>query len=184
MNLKDFFQSKNFRNVLYTIGVLVFVLAVFKAGMFVGYKRASFFDGAERGYRAVFDERRGDQLFGMMQNDFSNTHGTIGKIVKINLPTIVIADQDNVEKVVLIKDDTLIRQFRDEIKAAGLKVDDFVVVMGTPNDKSQIEAKFVRVMPEPPMGQGALLPPGLPPQPNPEQPPQPLNPQPQPLPKN
>jgi hypothetical protein len=158
MNLKDFFQSKTFRTVLYTIGVLILILAIFQAGMFVGMKRASFFYGNGMGkYHRNFDQRQEGPLFGMERGDFPNTHGTIGKIVKISLPTFVIADQDKVEKVVLMKDDSLVRQFRDEIKATDLKVGDFVVVMGTPNDKSQIEAKFVRIMPEPPL-QPQLLP--------------------------
>jgi len=161
MNLKEFFQSKTFRTVLYTIGVLVIILAIFQAGMFVGIKRALFFYGDGMGkYNSNIDERQGNPFFGMERGDFPNTHGTIGKIIKISLPTFVIADQDNVEKVVLIDEDSLVRELRGDIKATELKVDDFVVVMGTPNDKSQIEAKLVRVMPAPP---------SMPPLPMPEQ---------------
>ena len=30
-----------------------------------------------------------------------------------------------------------------------LKIDDFVVVIGTPDEQGQIEAKFIRIMPSP-----------------------------------
>jgi hypothetical protein len=65
-------------------------------------------------------------------------------------------NKDNTEKVVLIKDDTQIQKMMISVKASGLSVDDFVVVIGDPNNQGQIEAKFIRIMPlgmpVPPMG--------------------------------
>ena len=70
-----------------------------------------------------------------------------GKIIKIELPTIIVMDKDNTEKVVLIKDDTKIQNKKQDIKNLDLKVDDFIVVIGSPDDQGQIEAKFIRLMP-------------------------------------
>ncbi len=81
-----------------------------------------------------------------MQN-FPNAHGTVGKIIKIELPTIIVQDKDETEKVVLIKDDTSIRSGKTDITKNDLKVDDFIVVIGSPNTQGQIEAKLVRIMP-------------------------------------
>ena len=36
---------------------------------------------------------------------------------------------------------------KSNITTNDLKLDDFVVVIGTPNTQGQIEAKFIRVMP-------------------------------------
>ena len=35
------------------------------------------------------------------------------------------------------------------IKELNLKVDDFTVILGSPNESSQIEAKLIRVLPPP-----------------------------------
>ena len=42
-----------------------------------------------------------------------------------------------------------IKKFRDSIKAEDLKVGDFVAVIGNPNDQAGVEAKLIRIMPDP-----------------------------------
>ena len=74
----------------------------------------------------------------------------MGKIIKLEPPNFMIADRDGVEKIILITDKTDIKRFRDTIKSVDLKLDDFINVIGAPNDKAQIEAKFIRVLPPPP----------------------------------
>ena len=87
---------------------------------------------------------------GFGRENFSDAHGAVGKIIKIDLPTLIITGKDNIEKVILIKDDPKIRRFNEDIKPSDLKVDDFIVVIGTPNNQSQVEAKLIRIMPPPP----------------------------------
>jgi hypothetical protein len=58
-----------------------------------------------------------------------------------------VQDRNNIEKVILIKDDTKIQKMMFDIKASDLIVDDFVTIIGSPNNQGQIEAKFIRVMP-------------------------------------
>jgi hypothetical protein len=86
--------------------------------------------------------------FGMM--DPSNSHGTIGKIVSMTLPQIIIADRDGTEKTIIIDIKTDIRSFRNSIKAEALKVGDFVTIIGEPNNQGQINARLIRIMPTPP----------------------------------
>ena len=152
LDLKELFQSKKFKAVLYVLGVAVIVLLIFQAGMFVGYRKAGFAYRFGDNYYRTFGGRMDIRtpFLGMQGGEFPSAHGAIGKIIKISLPILVIEDQDNVEKVVLIKDNTLVRRFRDKIESADLKVDDFVVVIGSPNDKSEIEARLVRILPSPP----------------------------------
>lgn len=146
MNTKEFVSSSSFRNIVLGIGGLVLVSVVFHAGMFMGYHRASFsYRGGENYYRMFGDRDRGP--LGMMRGNFPNAHGSIGAIVKIELPQIVIADQDKTEKTITIKDDTEIRRFRDTMKAQDLKVGDAIVAFGEPNEQGQIEAKLIRFMP-------------------------------------
>ncbi len=76
-------------------------------------------------------------------------NGASGKIVKLSLPTFVVADDDGIEKIVVIGKDTLIRRLHDTITPADIKIDDFAIVLGTPNEKGQIAAKLIRLVPAP-----------------------------------
>src|SRR3990167_7011985 len=57
---------------------------------------------------------------------------------------------DNFEKTVLVGTSTRVREFQDEINVGQLKVGDFVVVLGNPNEEGQVDAKLIRLMPPPP----------------------------------
>jgi len=156
MDIKKYFQSKGFKITIIVIGVLIVELLVFQAGMFTGFKKASFSYGFGDNYYRNFNGRMMGENDPMMrglpfnERDLENSHGAIGKIVKITSSSIVVADQGGIEKIVAIGKDTIIKQFRDNVDLKNLKVGDFVVVLGTPNDKSEIEAKLVRLMPSPP----------------------------------
>ncbi len=142
---KDFLHSRVFKIVVFGIVGLIVLLFVFQAGMLVGFRRAGFSRGLGDNYYRVFG--RGEPMPMMRPNGFTEAYGATGKIISVNLPTIVVENRDNVEKTILIKDDTIIREFRNDLKPADLKVNDFITVVGSPNSQSQIEAKLVRVMP-------------------------------------
>jgi hypothetical protein len=156
MTIKDFLRSSMFKKILIGLGVVIVICLVFQAGIFIGHRRAGFSYNWGEKYDRTFGRReRGFMPFNRMMplplgRDFTNSNGTIGKIISVNLPTLVIEDQDKVEKIVLIKEDTVIRSLRDAVRPADLKVNDSVVIVGSPNDKAQIEAKLIRLMPEPP----------------------------------
>lgn len=156
IDFKKCSQSKGFQITIIVIGVIIVALTIFQAGMFVGFKKASFSYGFGENYYQNFGGRMMDKNFDGMMGGFpqggelENSHGTIGKIVKISLPTIVVDDRDGIEKIVVTSKDTVVREFRDNIELKNLKVGDSIVVIGTPNDKSQIEAKIIRLMPSPP----------------------------------
>lgn len=150
MDTKDFIQSKLFIKLLCIIGSIVVAILIFQAGMFVGFKKASFsFRGGENYYRNFGGQRGG--FMGMhFRDNFQESHGAMGRIIKIDLPTFVIEDAQKTEKIVRLNDDTSIRSLRDTLKNTDLKINDFVTIIGSPNDKSEIEAKFIRLMPTPP----------------------------------
>lgn len=158
IDLKDFVKSKTLKRIIMGLGALIIVLAILQVGISIGYRKASFSYGWGNNYYKTFGGDRDDRgwasgrgMMGMMGptpgRGVSNANGAIGKIVKISLPTFVIADRDNTEKIILIGDDTLVRQFRDTIPATELKVGDDIVVIGAPNDKSEIEARLIRIVP-------------------------------------
>lgn len=149
------FESKMTLGVLYTVGIIIVGLLIFSAGVRVGFHKASFGRAWGENYERNFGMMGpGRPPFGFGRDSYPNAHGATGKIIKTELPNIIVQDKDNTEKVVLIKDDTVIQQMMQNIKASDLAVDQYIVVIGSPNDKGQIEAKFIRVMPF-----GAPLPP-------------------------
>lgn len=152
-NLKEFAQSKSFHGILIGLAIAITILLIFQAGVAVGYRKASFAYKFGDNYYRAFDERgpRSSVMIGL-RGGFPDAHGATGAIVSVNLPTFVVAGPDDIEKVVILRDDTLIRRFEAEVEPSALKVDDFVVVLGEPNDDSQIEAKLIRVLPPPEAG--------------------------------
>jgi hypothetical protein len=152
---KEFLASQTFRGVLYGVGSVLIILVIFQAGVFVGYRKADFSHRFGDNYTRMFGGP-GEGGFGMGMNMmgghdfFTNGNGASGKIVSINLPSFIVSGPGNVEKAVTIGDDTSIRQFGDTLASSDLKVGDSVVIFGTPDDKGQINAKLIRLLPEPP----------------------------------
>ncbi len=129
------------------IGGIIIALLIFQAGMFVGYRKASFSYRWGDNYHRTFGEQQKFPFRMGPRGDFSESHGVVGKVVSIKLPTFVVEGSDNVEKVVVIKEDTIIRRFRDTLKPEDLKTGDLIVVIGSPNNQSEVEAKLIRMLP-------------------------------------
>jgi hypothetical protein len=144
-DIKKVFDSKVSFGILCGIGIVIVVLLSFSAGITVGFHKASFGRSWGENYERNFGMRPNRPMFG--RDNFPNANGAIGKIIKIELPTIIVQDKDNTEKVILIKDGTQIQKMKESITTTDLKIDDFIVVIGTPNEQGQIEAKLIRIMP-------------------------------------
>ena len=128
----------------------VIVILIFGVGMFVGGMKARFsYSWAESYHKNFAGPREG--FFGDWRNppplpgDFIESHGTFGEIIKVNDSDFVIKGRDNIEKLILIKEDTVIEKGRITIKKEELKVGDQIVIIGSPNEQGQIEAKLIRI---------------------------------------
>lgn len=149
--IQKLLEPKMFKKIMKGLGILLVALFIFEAGMFVGFHKGKFGRDWDDNFSRNFGPR-GSGRMGMMSNfpeNFPNSHGAIGKIIKIEYPTMIVADKDNIEKVVLISDETRIRQMREEGTKDSLKLNDYVVVIGSPNTQGQIEAKLIRILPPP-----------------------------------
>lgn len=150
IKIKKVLNSKIFKIGIYTLGILAAVFFVFEAGMVAGFRKASFGHDWGENYERNFGSPHRMQLndkLGDMGN-LPNAHGAIGKIIKVELPNIVVFDgKDNVEKVIILGNDTAIHMMRDVIPKENLKEGLDVMIIGTPNSSGQIEAKLVRVLP-------------------------------------
>jgi len=141
------FESKIFVGILYGIGIVIILLLVLSAGISIGFHKASFGRAWGDNYERNFGMMQNRPMFG--KDNFPNAHGAIGKIIKIELPTVIVQDKDSTEKVILTENDTQIQRMRGNITINDLKINDFIVVIGSPNEQGQIEAKLIRVMPSP-----------------------------------
>lgn len=148
-------SSKRVRTIVLSLSVLIVALIIFRAGISVGYHKAAFsYRLGENYYYRAFSPNKGPMMgIGFAEfdrDDLTSGHGAIGKIVKINLPTFVVSSPDNIEKIVTINDDTQVRRFRDTASSSDLRLDESVIVIGTPDDNGQIVAKLIRLIPPPP----------------------------------
>ena len=130
----------------------VMIVLIFSVGMFVGGMKARFsYQWAESYHKNFAGPKSG--FFGDWRmlpppSDFIESRGTFGEIIKINDSDFVIKGQSDVEKVILITEGTIIQKGRDTIKKEELKVGDQIVIIGSPNEEGQIEAKLIRVFDE------------------------------------
>ena len=153
METKNTLHSKGLKITIIIIAVLAIAFAVFQAGVFVGFHKASFLFKSGDNFYGAFGNRNdrltngmgmGGQMF---KDEFSGGHGAIGKIVKINLPNIVVIGPDNIEKSILVDENTNVHIQRTVASTENLTIDQYISVLGTPNDQGQIMAKFIRIMP-------------------------------------
>ena len=154
MNIKEIIQSKPYMIVALSISVMAVICLVFGGGMYVGYHKARFSYQWGENYHKNFGGPRSGFMGDFGGKDLIDANGVAGQIIKIDpstssgqVPMLVIKGRDNIEKIVAIKEDTVIRRLNETVKLSDLKINDFVVVIGEPNENGQIEAKFLRTIP-------------------------------------
>jgi hypothetical protein len=136
------------------IGLAGFVVVglIFGAGMFVGEMKARFSYRWAENYHKMFAGPRAG-FFGDWRQlppfpgDFLESHGTFGEIIKIEGNNLVVKGRENIEKIILVQENTSIKSGFKDIKISDLKVGDMIVIIGSPNEQGQIEAKLIRVFP-------------------------------------
>ena len=147
MDFNKIFQSKAFKITLWVIGVFIAALFIFKVGIVVGSRKANFSYRWGENYHRNFAGPSGGFLKDFYEKDFIEAYGTFGQILKIEGNTILVKGSRDAEKIIIVKDVTIISRLKDNIKIGDLKNNNYIVVIGEPNDKGQIEAKLIRVMP-------------------------------------
>ncbi len=148
-NLMDFLKSKKMVAIIASVFGLALLAAAFSFGVFIGYHKAKFSYAWGENYNRNFGGPRRGMLNTFTGDGFIAGHGVSGQIIRIDGPTIVVKGQDNVEKIAVINDDTVIRRLRETIKLSDLKINDLVIIIGNPDDSGQIEARFLRILPLP-----------------------------------
>lgn len=146
-------KSKNpdvLKWIIIGLAGFVVLLLVFGAGVKVGTLKARYSYKWAETYHKNFGGPRGgflDDWRRFPAGDFISGHGAFGEIIEIKDNGFVIKGRENAEKVVIINQEVTIIKGRETMKD-GLKVGDRVVIIGTPNNEGQIEAKLIRVFSE------------------------------------
>jgi hypothetical protein len=144
----SFFQSKLFKGILVAIAAVVILLGVFQLGVMVGHSRSAFsYHWAQNYPNNFFPKPRNDGMRGFDNKDFVKGHGAMGEVIKIDNNLLTVKEKDQVEKVVVLKDSTVIEDGFDVAKGTDLKVGVTILVIGTPNTSGQVEAKIIRLIP-------------------------------------
>lgn len=131
---------------------LAVVVLIFGAGMAVGGMKAKFSYRWAESYHKNFGGPQGG-FFGdwrrmpPLPGDFIEGHGAFGEIIELNDNGFVIKGRGDVEKMVIMIEDTIIKKGGKGMKTIkdNLEVGEYVVVIGSPNEEGQIEAKLIRV---------------------------------------
>lgn len=149
------FSKENTKWLIMGFVVMALLVLVFAFGVWVGNEKAKFsFNWADNYHKNFAGPQNGfnKDWRDMPGGDFINAHGVFGEIIKMDKNSFVIKGKENIENIIIIDQDTVIRRLSDNIKLQDLKVGEFVVVIGSPNNSGQIEAKLIRVMPPSPVG--------------------------------
>ena len=141
-NFTKVLESKIIFKILCGVGVVLAALLIFYAGVNVGFRKASFGHDWGENYERNFGFGP-DNDHPLLGNDnFPNANGAIGRIIKIQLPTIIVQDKANTEKVVLIDVNIKVEKMMTSIQASDLSLNDFVVVIGSPKPQNPMRIKF------------------------------------------
>ncbi|OGZ68868.1 MAG: hypothetical protein A3D44_04265 [Candidatus Staskawiczbacteria bacterium RIFCSPHIGHO2_02_FULL_42_22] len=124
-----------------------FVMGVFSVGIWVGQKRAEFSFRWLNSYHRNFGGPQGGFLDNFPNSNLMGGHGIFGVVIGIYTNNLIIKDQDNMEKIVVISTETIMRNNVGNMNFFDIKINDRVVIIGSPNGEGQVEAKFIRVLP-------------------------------------
>ncbi len=130
------------------VGFVVLIL-VFGVGVKVGTIKARYSYRWAENYHKNFAGPKGG-FFGDWRKvppfpgDFIEGHGAFGEIIELKDNSFVIKGRGDIEKIVITTKDTVVKKGMETVKD-GLKVGDYAVVIGSPNEEGQIEAKMIRI---------------------------------------
>jgi hypothetical protein len=149
--MKKFFTSRVFFIVAFSLVGFAIIVGVFKVGEFVGARRASFSYRWGENYGQNFDGMKRGMPSGpeFPQEGFLPSHGVLGQIVKIETGFLTVSSPQDPEKIVVTSEKTQVRRFRSPGSLSDLQVGDTIAVIGSPNEKGQIAAEIIRILPPP-----------------------------------
>lgn len=146
MNLKETFHSRPISSTILLLAILLIILLIFQAGMFVGYRKASF----GLNWRANFYNNPDDpqSVFApfMHYGNEINPRGIVGEIISVRMPHFIIKGAGPDERIVYIDPNTAIRCPIGSASTSDLVLGQHVVVIGRPGEKGILNATLIRLL--------------------------------------
>lgn len=148
MNLKELLRSKTITGALIGAAGVLVVIVIFSIGAMVGYRKASFeYRWGENYHRNFGGPKGGFILPG--DEGMNPTHGTFGTVISLDATSMVIEGADRREKKIVVTDQTIIHRAFETVQLKDIRTKEMAVVIGEPNGEGQIEAKLIRLFPQP-----------------------------------
>lgn len=126
----------------------VIIILIFSAGMWFGGSKAKFSYQWAASYHKNFAGPRSG-FFGDWRSfpnrDFIEGHGAFGEIIELKDTGFVVKGRGDVEKIIITSEETTVKKGGETVEKSSLEVGDRVVIIGSPNEEGQIEAKLIRV---------------------------------------
>lgn len=150
--MKNYFQSPAVSKVILALAILLVILLIFQVGVLVGYRRGIFSSDWNSAYDRGMDDPHFIFAPFIHDGDDINPHGTIGQIVSVHLPSLLIKGSTTAEQTITISSSTTLRFMHSTASTADLAPGDQVIVIGEPQQNGTIDAVFIRIMSQPPAG--------------------------------
>lgn len=147
MNTTEFLKSPKFKAIVYLLAIVLAVVVIFEAGVAVGYHRAAFSYHWTKGFMADNHDPRSFFAVFSHDPDEPNPHGTMGQVVSVHLPEVLVKGPNSPEQVVVIGPGTAVRRFRGDGTSTDITAGQQVIVIGSPDDTGDIQASFIRILP-------------------------------------
>lgn len=139
-------KSPYFNKSILLLLFVIWSVLILQLGIKVGFSKASyFFKYSDSYYKNI--KGKPNMPLGLEDNDLPRSHGAIGKILQIAFPNLIIEDNDGLEKIVVLGNGTIIKKFGQSASTSDIRSNDFAIVIGTPNERSEIDAKLIRILP-------------------------------------
>lgn len=147
--MNHFLSLRLSKKILYILGLMVVILAIFRAGMTVGYHQGNFSREwvSNLSYQRFSDPLSVFSPFVSRDRD-PNPHGVVGTIADVQLPNILVKGPRTAEQIVIVTNDTTIRHLMSAASSSDLRSGDQIIVIGDPNGEGTIIASFIRVIPD------------------------------------
>ena len=144
MDLNKIFKEKS-SIIFFVLISLIAILLIFRLGVFVGQRQADFSYRWSENYHQAFGGPKRGFMQDLSGRDFIAGHGNVGVVIKIENNLIIIKDPENTEKIIETDGQTEILQGRDIIALNQIKIDDRIIVLGSPQDNGKILARLIRI---------------------------------------
>ena len=134
------------KKIIYVLGILLIILIIF------GYRRATYSFIWHENYNKDALQPVSFMAPFMHDEDDVNPDSAIGNIVSMHIPFLLIKGKYQSERTVIVGSTTSIR-FADRIASTtDLTMNRQIIAIGTPDDKGQIQATFIRILNSSPGG--------------------------------